>query len=94
MAGRYLRLSVLVTILIALAAVGRALQSPLGDHGLAAVSCARESPEVGSSTVAVTSTTAVVGAPAGSVVVQAGSNIQAVVDSKPAGSTFYLLAGV
>jgi parallel beta-helix repeat protein len=50
--------------------------------------------QVTSSTAAVTSTTAVVGAPAGSVVVQAGSNIQAVVDSNPAGSTFYLLAGV
>ena len=46
-------------------------------------------------TVAATTTTAAVsGVPAGAIVIQPGANIQAVVDSKPAGSTFYLAAGV
>ena len=33
------------------------------------------------------------GAPAGAVVIQPGSNVQSIVNSKPAGSTFYFLAG-
>ena len=41
-----------------------------------------------------TTTVAPSGAPAGAVVIQPGANVQAVVDSKPAGSTFYFVAGV
>jgi parallel beta-helix repeat protein len=45
-------------------------------------------------TAPATTTTALPGgAPAGSIVIQPGTNIQSVVDSKPAGSTFYLVAG-
>jgi parallel beta-helix repeat protein len=48
-----------------------------------------------STTASVTTTTAtLVGVPAGAIVIQPGANIQAIVDSKPAGSTFYLTAGV
>jgi parallel beta-helix repeat protein len=46
-------------------------------------------------TASVTTTTAALaGVPAGAIVIQPGANIQAVVDSKPAGSTFYLTSGV
>ncbi|HJU82405.1 MAG TPA: right-handed parallel beta-helix repeat-containing protein [Acidimicrobiia bacterium] len=41
-----------------------------------------------------TTTTAASGVPAGAVVIQPGSNVQSIVNSKPAGSTFYFLAGV
>jgi parallel beta-helix repeat protein len=47
-----------------------------------------------STAVVTTTTVRVAGAPAGSIAIQPGSNIQAIVDSKPAGSTFYILAGV
>ncbi|HEY7533417.1 MAG TPA: right-handed parallel beta-helix repeat-containing protein [Nitrospiraceae bacterium] len=47
-----------------------------------------------STTAAPTTTVAPSGAPAGAVVIQPGANVQAVVDSKPAGSTFYFFAGV
>jgi parallel beta-helix repeat protein len=43
--------------------------------------------------VPASSTTTPVSAPAGSIVIQPGANIQSVVDGAPAGSTFYLLAG-
>ena len=47
-----------------------------------------------STTAAPTTTGAPSGAPAGAIVIQPGANVQAVVDSKPAGSTFYFVAGV
>jgi parallel beta-helix repeat protein len=69
--------------------------SPDGGARTIPALCARASSQVTATTVAVTTTTgSAVGAPAGSVAIQAGSNIQAVVDSTEARSTFYLLAGV
>lgn len=52
-------------------------------------------PAVTSTTAAPTSTTAaVIGAPAGAITIRPGQNIQQTVSGSPAGSTFYLTAGI